>query len=128
MEGVGESGWKVQMDAGKPAGGKGNGAKPTELLIMAIGGCSGIDIISILNKQRQEVENFGVELEAERAATVPKVFEKVHVHYVLEGDLDAKKVRRAIELSLEKYCSVSIMVEKTASLSYSFSVNGERYD
>ena len=128
MEASNESGWKVNIDAGPGAGGRGHGARPTELLIMGMGGCSGIDVIGILDKQRQTITRFEVELDAERADAVPAVFVRIHVHFVLEGELDPGKVRRAIGLSLEKYCSVSRMLSATARITSSFSVNGQRYD
>ena len=123
-----ESGWTVKMDAGPGGGGKGQGARPTELLIMGMGGCSGIDIIGILDKQRQQVTRFEVDLDAERADAIPAVFVRIHAHYVMEGEIDPGKARRAIALSLEKYCSVSRMLEATAKITSSFSINGERYE
>ena len=128
MEAANEAGWKVPIDAGPGAGGRGNGVRSTELLIMGMGGCSGIDILSILDKQRQVVTRFEVELDAERADAIPAVFTRIHAHYVLEGELEPEKVRRAIALSLEKYCSVTRMLEATARITSSFSVNGERYE
>ena len=123
-----EKGWKVQIDAGPGAGGRGNGARPTELLIMGMGGCSSIDVIGILEKQRQRIDRFDVELDAERADAIPAVFVRIHAHFVMEGEIDPDKARRAISLSLEKYCSVTRMLEATAKITSSFSINGVRYD
>lgn len=124
-----EAGHTVHLDASPQAGGEGAGARPMELLVMGLGGCSGIDILSILKKGRQEVEAFGVELEAERAeGKVPSLFTRIHAHYVLEGDLEPDPVRRAIELSLGKYCSVAKILEKTARITYSFAINGTHYE
>ncbi len=126
--GTNERGNKVHMDTGVEEGGHGEGAGPMQLLIMAVGGCSGIDILSILKKGRQQVDTFSVDLTAERAeGEVPSLFTKVHAHYTLEGELDSEKVRRAIALSIEKYCSVSKTLEATAEITYSFTVNNVDY-
>ena len=103
--------------------------RPMEVVLMGMGGCSSIDVVSILRKQRQEARSFEVRLEAERARHVhPAVFTDIHIHFLLEGDLEADRVRRAIELSLGKYCSVSKMLEKTARIVYSLTINGELLD
>lgn len=105
------------------------GVSPMEMVAQALGGCSSIDILSILEKQRQSVESFEVDVDAERATEdVPAVFTEMHVHYRVEGEVDPDKVQRAIDLSLEKYCSVSHMLEATVDISYSFTVNGTDYD
>ena len=103
------------------------GVSPMEMTAMAVGGCSSIDILMILEKQRQAVDSFAVEVEAERADDHPRVFTDVHVHYTLTGDADPAKVRRAINLSLDTYCSVSKMVDQTATVTYAFTLNGETY-
>lgn len=106
-----------------------DGVSPMEMVAMGFGGCSSIDILTILEKQRQSVDHFDVEVDAKRDEDgTPAVFTALHVHYRVEGDVDSDKMRRAIELSLDTYCSVSKMLEKTATLSYSFSVNGTTYE
>lgn len=105
------------------------GVSPMEMVALGLGGCSSIDILNILEKQRQQVDHFDADVDAERATDqVPAVFTEMHVHYRVEGDVDPDKMRRAIELSLDKYCSVSKMLEKTATISYTFTVNGEDYE
>jgi len=104
------------------------GLSPMEMTALSVVGCSSIDILTILEKQRQEVDDFSAEIDAERADEPPRVFTDLHMHYLLSGDLDPDKVRRAIELSLDKYCSVSNMVNQTATITYAFTVNGERYE
>jgi len=124
-----ESGNVVHIDTTPEKGGTGQGAGPMQLVAMGLGGCSAMDVVTILNKQRQQIESLSIQIDAERATDqVPAVFTDIHLHYALGGNLDAEKVRRAIDLSLEKYCSVSRMLEKTARITYSFSVNGERYE
>lgn len=105
------------------------GVRPMEMVALSFGGCSSIDILTILQKQRQSVERFDVAVDGERATdAVPAVFTALHAHYRLEGEVEPDKVRRAIELSLDTYCSVSKMLEPTVALSYTFTVNGETYE
>ena len=126
--GQNERGNKVHIDTGEEEGGTGQGAGPMQLLIMGLGGCSGIDILSILRKGRQQVDSFHVELEAERDPdAVPSPYKKIHAHYTLNGELDPDKVRRAIDLSMTKYCSVSKTLEAFAEITYSFTVNSVDY-
>ena len=126
--GTNERGNEVHMDTAPEEGGTGQGAGPMQLLIMALGGCSGIDIIQILSKGRQEVESFEVAIDAERAAgEVPSPYKRIHAHYTLSGDLEPEKVRRAIELSLEKYCSVAHTLESHAEITFSYTVNAVDY-
>lgn len=103
------------------------GISPMEMVALSVGGCSSIDILMILEKQRQSVEDFAVQVDAERAEGHPAVFTDIHVHYRMTGDVAPERVRRAIDLSLEKYCSVSNMIEETATITYAFTVNGEDY-
>lgn len=118
FEAQNETGNAVSMDSSKD--GKSKGMSPMQLLLAGIGGCSSIDIVSILEKQRQPLEDIQVSAEAERAEGQPAVFTKIHLHYVLKGNLDEDKVKRAIDLSLDTYCSVSKMLDKTAKISYTF--------
>lgn len=123
FEGVNDEGNKVDIDASPAIGGTGKGVRPMQLLIMGLGGCSGIDVISILNKMRQEVKGFKVELEAEREPDKePSLFQKVHAHFILEGDIDKSKAEKAVSLSIEKYCSVAKTLEKTAEITWSVEV------
>jgi putative redox protein len=124
-----EAGQVVEIDSSVKTGGNGAGPGPMQLVLMGLGGCSGIDIVQILTKARQNVDTFNIELDAERAKDeIPAVFTDIHAHYILTGDLEPEKVRRAIDLSLEKYCSVARMLQKTATISYSFSINGVKYE
>jgi len=105
-----------------------DGLSPMEMTAMSVVGCSSIDILMILEKQKQEIDDFSAEVDAERADGSPRVFTDLHMHYAFTGDVEPAKVRRAIDLSLDTYCSVSNMIKHTADISYSFSVNGERYE
>ncbi len=123
IEGVNETGQHVHLDASPAVGGENMGMRPMELLLAAAGSCSGIDIINILKKQRQPLEQFKIEVEGERQKDViPSLFEKIHIHYTFTGNLDEKKVERAIALSLGEYCSVTKMLEKTATITSSFKI------
>ncbi len=104
------------------------GISPMEMTALSVVGCSSIDILMILDKQKQEIDDFHAEIDGERAEEPPRVFTDLDLHYAFEGDVSPEKVRRAIDLSLDKYCSVSNMVDQTATITYSFSVNGERYE
>lgn len=123
FEAVGSAGVKVHLDSSPDSGGQNLGARPMEMVLMGLGGCSAIDIILILEKQRQEVQDFRITLDGERAKDViPAVFTTIHIHYTLTGQLEENKVKRAIDLSMEKYCSVSAMLNKTATITYSFTI------
>ncbi len=102
------------------------GASPMELLLMGVGGCSAIDIIYILKKQRQEVTSYTMEIEGERhEVKEAKPFSRMHVSIFLEGDIDPAKAKRAGQLSFEKYCSVSITMANSVPVTHSIFVNGE---
>lgn len=118
-----ESGHAVLMDGSPAAGGRNLGPRPMEMLLLGAGGCTSFDVISILKKSRQAVSDCYVELEAERAETDPKVFTKIHMHFVVTGkDIKPEAVEKAIKLSAEKYCSASIMLGATAAVTHDFEV------
>jgi putative redox protein len=122
---VGESGsgHAVIMDGPPGGGGRDLGIRPMEMLLLGMGGCTAYDVIHILNKARQPVTDCVVELEAERAETEPRVFTRIHVHFVVTGaGLSGKQVARAVGLSAEKYCSASIMLGKMAEITHDFEI------
>ena len=105
------SGHAVVMDGPPDMGGRNLGARPMEMMLLGMGGCTAFDVVHILKKSRQDVTDCVAELEAERAETEPKVFTRIHVHFIVKGrDLSDAKVKKAVELSAEKYCSASIML------------------
>ncbi len=121
--GESESGHAVLMDGAPAAGGRNLGPRPMEMLLLGTGGCTSFDVISILKKSRQAVSDCYVELEATRADEDPKVFTKIHMHFVVKGrDIKPDVVERAIKLSAEKYCSASIMLGKTAEITHDFEI------
>ena len=123
FDAIASSGHEVRMDAAPEVGGGNTGPRPMEMLLMGLGGCSGIDVVMMLQKQKQDIKDVQVEIEAERAEDIPKVFTKIHLHFKVMGtDLNPKKVERAVGLSAEKYCSVSKMLEKSAQMSHDFEI------
>ncbi len=117
------SGHSVVTDGAPEHGGRNLGARPMELLLMGMGGCTAFDVLHILRKARQPVEDCEVRLSAERAETEPKVFTRIHVSFVLTGQgLSEKHVARAVNLSAEKYCSASLMLGKTAEITHDFEI------
>ncbi len=122
---VGESGsgHAVVMDGAPEHGGRDLGVRPMEMLLLGLGGCTAIDVVLILRKGRQEIADCAIDIAAERAETDPKVFTRIHLHYVLTGrDLDPSKVERAIKLSTEKYCSATAMLGRTAEITHDFTI------
>lgn len=125
MSFVGESGsgHSVVMDGPPELGGRNLGVRPMEMLLLGLGGCSSFDVVLILQKSKQQVVDCEVQIEAERAEKEPKVFTRIHLHFIVTGrNLATDKVERAIKLSAEKYCSASIMLAKTAEVTHDFEV------
>ena len=118
-----ESGHSVLMDGSPEFGGQNRGARPMELLLLGMGGCTAFDVVLILRRARQGITDCVAQIDAERAPTDPKVFTRIHVHFVVTGrKLDAKRVEQALKLSAEKYCSASIMLAKTAEITHDFEI------
>ncbi len=117
--GVSPSGHEVQIDADKE-----KGASPMELILLGLGGCASYDVVSILQKSRQEVQDVRCELTAQRAETVPAVYTDIHMHFVVKGkDIIEKQVERAIKLSAEKYCSASrMLVQGGVNITHDFEI------
>lgn len=125
--GVTPSGHEFIMDAAPEVGGENSGPRPTELLLEAVAGCTGIDIISILQKMRLEPTAFQIDVKGDRAEDHPKRFTTINIHYALDGELPEDKVVRAIQLSKDKYCSVSHSLNAEITVSYSINgVTGEK--
>ena len=123
FEGVAGSGHRVTMDVAPEVGGRNLGLRPMEMVLLGLGGCTAIDVLHMLRKGRQPITDMRVELDAERADDVPKVFTSIHLHFVLTGaGLDPHKIERAINLSASKYCSASMMLNKTAEMTHDFEI------
>ena len=127
MEAVDEQGHKVLMDSSLENGGKNNGVRPMQMLLMGLGGCSAIDVAMILKKQRQELSDFKIEIDGEREkGKEPSIWENVHIIFHLSGEnLDPDKAARAVELSMTKYCSVAETLRRAGgNLTWETKVNG----
>jgi putative redox protein len=121
--GESESGHAVVLDGAPENGGRNIGMRPMEMLLIGMGGCTSFDVVAILKKARQPIVHCVAEIEATRADTVPKVFTKIHVHFVLTGTgLNPVQVERAVKLSAEKYCSASIMLSQACPISHDFEI------
>jgi putative redox protein len=116
-----ENGASIDIDSSTDHGGNDLGFRPMQLLLAGIGGCSAIDIIEILRKQRQDLQDIKITIDGEREkGKTPALWETIHIHYRLYGLIDANKAKQAIELSINKYCSVAKTLESTAKITYSF--------
>jgi putative redox protein len=127
MEAVNEQGNTIHMDASPDIGGTNKGMRPMQLLLAAMGGCSSIDVINILKKQRQDLKDIKITVTGEREKdAIPSLYTDVHAHFKLYGNLDHDKVEKAVTLSVEKYCSVAKTLEKNAKITYSFEIINEQ--
>ena len=123
FEGTATSGHKLIMDADESSGGHNTGFRPMELLLVGFGGCSGMDVISILRKKRQQVSGLDINVKGEKTETYPSIYKEVHIEYVVKGKgVQKEAVERAIELSLEKYCSVGATLAKAGKITSSFRI------
>lgn len=117
------SGHAIVVDGPAEIGGRNLGVRPMELMLMSVGSCSAVDIVQILKKARQPVSGCEVKVDGERAETDPKVFTKIHLHFIVSGaGLSENHVKRAVQLSAEKYCSASIMLAKAAEITHGYEI------
>lgn len=122
---VGESGTghAIVMDGDKEVGGNNTGMRPMELLLVGLGGCSGMDVASILQKKKQQVTNIDINIKGEKADSYPKKFTEIGIEFIVSGkNLSEEAVKRAVELSMEKYCSVKATLEGVAKINFSYKV------
>ena len=123
MVGKSDSGHTITMDGPPESGGENLGVRPMEMLLLGVAGCTMIDVVTTLKKMRQDLSHLETKINAERATDHPKVFTDIHIQFILKGqNLDEKKVDKAIKLSAEKYCSASIMLGETATITHDFEV------
>ncbi|MGC1955356.1 MAG: OsmC family protein [Gammaproteobacteria bacterium] len=119
--GEAESGHAVVLDGPPESGGRNLGLRPMEMILLGLGGCTASDVVAILTKSRQAVTDCVVEMQASRAETPPKVFTHIHITYIVTGhNLQDTKVKRAIDLSTEKYCSATIMLRQAVKISHEY--------
>jgi putative redox protein len=123
FEASNENGNSVHIDASPDIGGTNQGMRPMQMLLAAMGGCSAIDVVNILKKQKQDLKDIKVTVTGEREqGAIPSLFTEVHAHYRLFGKVDQDKANKAVSLAVEKYCSVAKTLEKTAKVTYSFEI------
>lgn len=123
LVGKSDSNHWVPLDSVKTFGGAEAAAKPMELVLIALGGCTSMDVLSILKKMREDVRDYDVELDAEKADGHPSVFTKIHLHYIIKGkNVKSENVNKAIELSMNQYCSVSAMLKKSVDVTWDFEI------
>lgn len=120
--GKGESGHDVAMDASPKGGGEDTAPRPLEVLLSSLGGCTGMDVVSILRKMKTEPSGLRIEIDGERASEHPKRFTKIHLTYVVAGDVPEANLQRAIELSLEKYCPVANTLAGVAEITSEYRI------
>jgi len=124
LAGKGDSKHWVVMDGPEKFSGLEAGSRPMELFLISLAGCTGMDVVSLLEKMRVKLKDFKMEVEAERAETHPKVFTKIRIEYLFFGkDIDPEKVEKAIDLSQNKYCSASAMLKKAVDITTSYKIN-----
>ena len=124
FEAKGASGVVVNIDAAKDIGGHELGARPMEMILMGLGSCSAIDVILILRKQNQVLEDIRIEVNAKRADAVPAIFTEIEVKFYLKGNIKPEKAEQAVSLSMKKYCSVTAILEKTAIVTHQVFIEG----
>jgi len=123
FQGTATSGHTLIMDADEAAGGQNRGFRPMELLLVGFGGCSGMDVISILRKKRQQITGLEINIKGQKSEGYPKIYKEVHIEYVVKGkDIQKEAIERAIELSLEKYCSVGATLAKAGKIISSYRI------
>jgi putative redox protein len=121
FEAIGKSGVAQHIDGAVDIGGHNAGARPMEMLLMGLAGCTAIDVILILQKQKQQIDDFRLKVDGLREkGAIPAPFKKIHITYLLKGQLNADKVKRAIDLSMDKYCSATAQFRPSTDITYSF--------
>jgi putative redox protein len=119
-----ESGNSLIIDGSPDIGGRNLGVRPMEMILMGLGGCTTMDILTILRKKRLNIKDCVIEIDSQRRDTIPKTFSKIHLHFIITGDnLNEKHVQQAVQLSVEKYCSVYAMLKNSVEISYDYEIN-----
>jgi len=127
FEASNENGFTVELDAKVAIGGEGKGFRPMEMLLIGLGGCSGIDMINILTKQKEFINDVKINIQATRKEEeMPPIFDVIDIHFDLWGDLSAAKVERALQMTFDKYCSVSNILSRSATLNFTYTINSSK--
>ena len=123
FEAQNETGFTVELDANPAIGGEGKGFRPMEMLLVGLGGCSGIDMVNILTKQKEDLTDIKINIKASRVNAEPAIFEEINIQFNLTGNLSVQKVERALQMTFDKYCSVSNILGRSATINFSYSIN-----
>lgn len=124
FEASNEGGFTVELDANPAIGGTGKGFRPMETLLVGLGGCSGIDMVNILTKQKEDLQDISIAIKATRKdEEVPAIFDVINIQFNLKGDLNEQKVERALQMTFDKYCSVSNILGRSATINFSYTIN-----
>ncbi|MNR05239.1 hypothetical protein D3C85_1212540 [compost metagenome] len=124
FEAENSGGHTVELDAKPEIGGEGKGFRPMEMLLIGLGGCSGIDMVNVLNKQKEPLNDVKIKIKASRKTEeMPPIFEVIDIHFELYGALNVQKVERALALTFEKYCSVSNILGRSATINFSYTIH-----
>jgi putative redox protein len=123
FEATNTTGQTVELDAKPEIGGEGKGFRPMEMLLVGLGGCSGIDMVNVLTKQKEPLNDIKIRIKANRKMEdTPPIFDVINIHFDLYGDLNVQKVERALALTFEKYCSVANILERSATLKFTYTI------
>lgn len=124
FEAQNSGGFTVDLDAKPEIGGEGKGFRPMEMLLIGLGGCSGIDVVNVLTKQKEPLDDVKISIKATRKdQETPPIFDVINIHFDLYGTLSVQKVERALAMTFEKYCSVSNILERSATLNYTYTIH-----
>lgn len=122
FEAENSGGFTVELDANPAIGGEGKGFRPMEMLLIGLGGCSGIDVVNMLTKQKEPLDDIKINIKATRRTEIPEIFEGINIQFDLYGALNVQKVERALALTFEKYCSVSNILGRSATINFSYTI------
>jgi len=124
FEAENENGFTVELDAKVAIGGEGKGFRPMEMLLVGLGGCSGIDMVNVLTKQKEPLNDIKIAINASRKEEeIPPIFDVIDIHFELFGDLNPQKVERALQMTFDKYCSVSNILSRSATINFTYKIN-----
>ncbi|ALL07732.1 osmotically inducible protein OsmC [Pedobacter sp. PACM 27299] len=124
FEAENSSGFKVELDAKPEIGGEGKGFRPMEMLLIGLGGCSGIDMVNVLTKQKEPLNDVKIKIKASRKTEeMPPIFDVINIHFDMYGALNVQKVERALALTFDKYCSVSNILGRSATINFTYTIH-----
>ena len=125
FEAENETGFKVELDAKAAIGGEGKGFRPMEMMLVGLGGCSGIDMVNMLTKQKEPLDDIKINIKATRKEEeIPAIFEQIDIDFKLTGKLSDQKVKRALQMTFDKYCSVANILSRSATINFTYSIEG----